>query len=70
MTTAHEKAPAALERLGASEKAVDSRIVAELTDSIKVALLAGKTIAATDTPEADRPLFWSAIAKAAARWIA
>jgi len=32
-------------------------------DSLKARILAGEVVTATDYPEADRPLFWAAIAR-------
>jgi hypothetical protein len=34
-----------------------------LADEIKARIQAGEVVAATDYPESDRPLFWSAIAR-------
>lgn len=50
------------ERPSACDKRDFTGVVDSLADSIKTRLQAGEIVAATDFPEPDRPLFWSAIA--------
>lgn len=56
------KASEAMARPEAQESRIDSKIIAGLADSIKANLMAGEVVAATDYPEAERPLFWAAVA--------
>ena len=57
----------ALPNQAASESAPSKRdcnpAVASMADALKVRIQAGEIVAATDCPEADRLLFWAAIAK-------
>jgi len=48
----------------AQENKKDTSIITSLADSIKASVIAGEVVAAADYPEADRPLFWAAIANA------
>lgn len=57
------EAPSAMARSGAQENRNDADIIATLVDAIKARIMAGEIIAALDYPEADRPLFWAAIAR-------
>jgi len=57
------KAPEALARSEAQENRIDSAIIAPMADAIKASVMADEVVAATDYPEADRPLFWAAIAQ-------
>jgi hypothetical protein len=56
------EAPSAMARSGAQENRNDTDIIATLVDAIKARIMAGEIVGALDYPEADRPLFWSAIA--------
>ncbi len=62
MTAPKKQAPSATVRSGAQDSTNDADIIATLVDAIKVRIMAGEMVAATDYPESDRPLFWSAIA--------
>ena len=62
MTAPKKQAPAAMARSGAQDSTNDTDIIATLADAIKGRIQAGEIVGALDYPEADRPLFWSAIA--------
>ena len=62
MTAPKKQAPSATVRSGAQDSTNDADIIATLVDAIKVRIMAGEMVAATDYPESDRQLFWSAIA--------
>ncbi len=62
MTAPKKQAPSATVRSGAQDSTNDADIIATLVDAIKARIMAGEMVAATDYPESDRPLFWSAIA--------
>ena len=57
------EAPSAMARSGAQDSTNDTDIIATLVDAIKTSIMAGEMVTATDYPEADRPLFWAAIAR-------
>lgn len=57
------EAPTAMARSGAQDSKNDTDIIAALVDAIKVRIQAGEVVTATDYHEADRPLFWAAIAR-------
>lgn len=63
MTAPKKQAPSAMARSGAQENRNDTNIIATLVDAIKASILAGEVVTATDYPEAERPLFWAAIAR-------
>lgn len=56
------EAPAAMARSGAQDSTNDNDIITTLVDAIKARIQAGEVIGALDYPDADRPLFWAAIA--------
>jgi hypothetical protein len=62
MTAPKKQAPSAMARSGAQDSTNDTDIIATLVDAIKARIMAGEMVAALDYPEADRPLFWAAIA--------
>lgn len=57
-----KQAPAATGRSGAQDSTNDTDIIITLVDAIKARIQAGDVIGALDYPDADRPLFWAAIA--------
>ncbi len=63
LTQPKKQAPAAMARSGAQDSTNNTDIIITLVDAIKARIQAGEVIRALDYPDADRPLFWSAIAR-------